>query len=109
MIPEYTALAVAAVGVVVVAELAWLRTGALAMRAYWITVSVALAVQVVVDARLTKLPHAVVIYDPTENLGVMIPFDTPAENLLFGYALVTASVVAWLRAGDAQVSGRDRR
>lgn len=94
----YTVPALASVVAVVVAELAWLRTGLFRRRAYWITMAIVLAFQVPVDGWLTKLSDPVVVYDPTHLSGLRFPFDIPVEDFLFGFSLVTAVLLAWLGA-----------
>ncbi|WP_197320086.1 lycopene cyclase domain-containing protein [Saccharomonospora sp. NB11] len=91
----YTLPAVLSVIAVVVAELAWLRTGLFRNRVYWLTVAIVLAFQVPVDGWLTKLSAPVVVYDPAHVLGVRFPFDIPVEDFLFGFSLVTATLLAW--------------
>ncbi|MER7113745.1 lycopene cyclase domain-containing protein [Saccharomonospora azurea] len=91
----YTLPAVVSVVVVVAAELAWLRTGLFRRRAYWITMAIVLAFQVPVDGWLTKLSAPVVVYDPTHFLGLRFPFDIPVEDFLFGFSLITATLLAW--------------
>lgn len=99
MIREYTVLASLATAAVVVAELAWLRTGLFRMRSYWVSMAIVFFFQVLVDGRLTKLPHAVVIYDNHENTGIRFPFDIPVEDYLYGFALVTMAILLWERSG----------
>ncbi|EHR60848.1 lycopene cyclase domain-containing protein [Saccharomonospora cyanea] len=94
----YTVPALASVVAVVVAELAWLRTGLFRRRAYWITMAIVLAFQVPVDGWLTKLSAPVVVYDPAHHLGLRFPFDIPVEDFLFGFSLVTAVLLAWTGA-----------
>ncbi|EID52537.1 lycopene cyclase domain-containing protein [Saccharomonospora xinjiangensis] len=91
----YTVPALASVVAVVGAELAWLRTGLFRRGAYWITVAIVLAFQVPVDGWLTKLSAPVVIYDPAHHLGLRFPLDIPVEDFLFGFSLVTATLLAW--------------
>lgn len=99
MIPEYTVLACIAAVVVVVAELAWLRTGVFRMVSYWVSMAIVFFFQILVDGRLTKLPHAIVIYDDNENTGIRFPWDIPIEDYVYGFALVTMAILLWERAG----------
>ncbi|OQO93758.1 lycopene cyclase domain-containing protein [Saccharomonospora piscinae] len=91
----YTLPAVLSVFVVVAVELAWLRTGLFRRRSYWITVAIVLAFQVPVDGWLTKLDAPVVVYDPAHHLGLRFPLDIPVEDFLFGFSLITATLLAW--------------
>jgi lycopene cyclase domain-containing protein len=93
----YTLPAVAATATVVALELGVLRTGLFRRRAYWITMAIVFGFQVAVDGWLTKASAPIVIYDPRQLSGARVPFDIPVEDFLFGFALVTATLLAWLR------------
>ncbi|ONI66812.1 lycopene cyclase [Kribbella sp. ALI-6-A] len=97
----YTLPAVLAVIVVVVAELAWLRTGLFRRPAYWISMVIVFGFQIPVDGWLTKLDAPIVLYDPDHVTGVRFPWDIPIEDFAFGFALVTATLLLWVRAGAA--------
>jgi lycopene cyclase domain-containing protein len=99
MTPEYTIAAALAAVVTVVVELAWLRTGIFRMRSYWISMAIVAFFQVLVDGWLTKLSAPIVIYDSAFNTGWRAPFDIPVEDWLYGFALVTGTLLAWLRLG----------
>ncbi len=58
--------------------------------------------QVLVDGWLTKLGDPIVLYAPAHFLGVRFPFDIPIEDFGFGFALVTAAILAWQVAGRAE-------
>lgn len=106
MIPEHTILAVSAVAGIVLAELAWLRTGIFRRRCYWVTVAVMAVLLAIVGGRLTRLPHAVVIHDPAEIVGARFPWDVPIEDHLRALSLVTLTILLWERASR---SHRDSR
>lgn len=91
----YTVLAVLAVVAVVAAELAWFRTGLLGQRAYWISMGIVGFFQVLVDGWLTKLSAPIVVYNPDHFSGVRFPLDIPVEDFLYGFALLTATMVLW--------------
>ena len=93
----YTAPAVAAVLVVCVLEFAVLRTGLFGKPAYWLTMLIVLAFQILVDGWLTKLSAPIVVYDNHQTTGVRFPFDIPVEDFLYGFALVTAVLLLWER------------
>lgn len=99
MRPEYTIAAVAATVIVVLAEVAWLRTGLFRMRSFWITMAIVAFFQVLVDGWLTKLSAPVVIYDGAFNSGLRFPLDIPIEDWFYGFALVTATLLGWLKVG----------
>jgi lycopene cyclase domain-containing protein len=96
---EYTVAAAVAAVLVVVAEVAWFRTGLFRTRAYWISMAIVLFFQVLVDGWLTKLSAPIVLYNRDEFLGVRFPWDVPVEDYLFGFALVTLVMLLWDRAG----------
>jgi lycopene cyclase domain-containing protein len=95
----YTVPAVVSVVAVVALERAVLRTGLLRTRAYWITMAIVFGFQVAVDGWLTKLSAPIVAYDPHELSGLRIPFDIPVEDFLFGFSLITATLLLWERFG----------
>jgi lycopene cyclase domain-containing protein len=91
----YTLPALASVTAVVALELGWLRTGLFRRATYWITMLIVLGFQIAVDGWLTKLSAPVVIYNPEHISGLRFPFDIPVEDFLFGFALVTATLLGW--------------
>jgi lycopene cyclase domain-containing protein len=91
----YTLPAATSVVAVVALEVCRLRTGLFRRREYWITMLIVAVFQALVDGRLTRLPAPVVIYDPRHISGLRFPFDIPVEDFLFGFALVTATLLAW--------------
>jgi lycopene cyclase domain-containing protein len=91
----YTLPALASVPAVVAVELCWLRTGLFRRGAYWVTMLIVFGFQIAVDGRLTLLSAPVVVYDPRHISGLRFPFDIPVEDFLFGFALVTATLLAW--------------
>ena len=97
--PEYTVLTVLAVFVVVGVELWWLRTGIFSTAQYWLALAIVFGFQVLVDGWLTKLSAPIVLYTPGQHSGVRFPWDIPVEDFGFGFALVTLTVLIWLRLG----------
>lgn len=104
--PEYTAAAVVAVGVVVALELLVLRTGLFRRPAYWLAMAIVAGFQVPVDGWLTKLSAPIVRYDADQVTGVRAPWDIPIEDFLFGFALLTLVLALWDRARPAD-TGRE--
>lgn len=94
----YTLPAALSVPVVVALELLWLRTGLFRRPAYWLTMVIVFAFQIPVDGWLTKLSAPIVRYDPAQLTGLRFPFDIPVEDYLFGFSLVTLTLLCWLRA-----------
>ncbi|TNC24835.1 lycopene cyclase domain-containing protein [Amycolatopsis alkalitolerans] len=95
----YTLPAVLSVPAVLGLELLWLRTGLLRRPAYWISMVIVFAFQIAADGWLTKLSAPIVRYDPDQLSGLRFPFDIPVEDYLFGFSLVTLTLLLWSRAG----------
>jgi lycopene cyclase domain-containing protein len=93
----YTLPAVSAVLIVIVVELVILHTGLFRRAAYWISMAIIFAFQILVDGWLTKLSAPIVIYNEQHTSGLRYPFDIPVEDFLFGWALVTAVLLLWER------------
>ena len=92
---EYTIAAAVAVVVVVVLELRVLRTGLLRSRAYWISLAICYGFMFAVNGWLTKLSAPIVLYDERRTTGWRVPWDIPVEDYLFGYALLTLTMLLW--------------
>jgi lycopene cyclase domain-containing protein len=95
----YTLPAVLAVLGIIVWELRVLRTGLFRQPAYWISMAIVLGFQVLVDGWLTKLSAPIVLYDEQHSTGIRFPWDIPVEDFLFGWAMVTAVLLLWVRRG----------
>lgn len=91
----YTLPAVIAVLTVCLAETTVLRTGLFRRPAYWLSMVIVLGFQIPVDGWLTKLDAPIVIYNDQHISGVRFPLDIPIEDFLYGFALVTAVLLAW--------------
>jgi lycopene cyclase domain-containing protein len=96
---EYTWAAVAGVVAVVLLEVRWLRTGIFGTATFWVAYAIVVFFQVLVDGWLTKLSAPIVIYNPDKFTGWRAPFDVPVEDYLFGFALVTLTILLWVRLG----------
>lgn len=107
--PEYTVATLAAVLLVVAIELLWARTGIFRTLQYWLALAIVFFFQVLVDGWLTRLSDPVVRYAPGTFLGVRFPLDIPIEDFGFGFALVTAVIIAWEVAGRREQRGREQR
>ena len=104
---EYTLLAVVSVLGVVALELFWLRTGVLRTAQYWIAMAIVLVFQVVVDGWLTKLSAPIVLYDEGDITGVRVPWDIPVEDYLFGFSMITLTLLTWLHLGRRETRASD--
>jgi lycopene cyclase domain-containing protein len=103
----YTLWAATAVVAVVALEVVWARTGLFRRPAYWVTIVITWAFQVPVDGWLTKLSAPIVIYNSREFSGVRFPWDIPVEDFAYGFALVTLTLLLWVRS-DPGVSERSQ-
>jgi lycopene cyclase domain-containing protein len=106
-VPEYTILAAVSVGAVVLLELRVFRTGLFRDPAYWIAMGICYGFMILVNGWLTKLSAPIVIYDGRFNLGIRFPWDIPIEDFLFGFSMLTLTMVLWDRAGtDSEAADR---
>lgn len=96
----YTLPAVVSVLVVCVLEWKVLRTGLFRKPAYWISMVIVLGFQVLVDGWLTKLSAPIVLYNERHTSGLRFPWDIPVEDFLFGWSLVTAVLLLWVKQGE---------
>jgi len=97
--PEYTILAAISVVVVVLLEQRVWRTGLFRDPAYWIAMAICFGFMILVNGWLTKLSAPIVIYDGRFNLGIRFPWDIPVEDFLFGFSMLTLTMLLWDRAG----------
>ncbi len=102
--PEYTVLAVLSVLGVAAAERWWLRTGLLRTGQYWLAMAIVLFFMVLVDGWLTKLSDPIVLYDEAQTIGVRAPWDIPVEDFLFGWSMVTLTLLLWVRRTRAEAT-----
>jgi len=98
----YTLPAVVAVLIVIAWELRVLRTGLFRQPAYWISMAIVFGFQILVDGWLTKLSAPIVLYNEHHSTGIRFPWDIPVEDFLFGFAMVTAVLLLWVRRGDRE-------
>ena len=99
---EYTMLAVLSVLGTVAVERFWLRTGIFRKGQYWIAMGIVYVFHVLVDGWLTKLSAPIVIYDDEEITGIRIPWDIPVEDYLFGFSMITLTLLTWLHLGERE-------
>lgn len=107
--PEYSVLAALSVVAVLVLELARWRTGVLRTARFWGSMAIVACFQVLVDGWLTKLDAPLVLYAPAHHLGVRWPWDIPVEDFLFGFSMVTLTIMCWERWGRAAAGEREAR
>lgn len=101
----YPTLAFLAVAGTVVLDLAVVRTRLLKTVDYWIAYAVVLAFQLVVNGVLTCND---VVTGYRTILGPRVAC-APVEDLLFGFAMVTQTLVWWVALGRRAAAGRRSR
>ena len=99
----YTEAAALAVALAVLLDLAALRTRLVLRTAFWVSYGIMLLFQLIVNGLLTGLN--IVRYNPAQILGPRIAF-APAEDLLFGFALITFTLSLWVWVGRRTSAGR---
>jgi lycopene cyclase domain-containing protein len=93
----YTLPATLAVVAVLGLEFFVWHTGLLRKPAYWISMIIVFGFQIRVDGWLTKLSAPIVVYNERHTSGIRFPFDIPVEDFLFGWVMVTATLLLWDR------------
>lgn len=100
----YTLAALLGVLATAAVDLVLLRTRLLGRRAFWTAYGIVVFFQLTVNGLLTGL--RIVRYDPSTVLGWRVVF-APVEDLLFGFAVVLATLSLWVWAGRrANATGR---
>jgi lycopene cyclase domain-containing protein len=94
---EYTWASIVAALVVIAVELLWLKTGLLRKLTFYVSWAIILFFMVLVDGWLTKLSAPIVLYNEAETSGTRFPWDIPVEDYLFGFALITLTMLLWER------------
>jgi lycopene cyclase domain-containing protein len=89
---SYTIAALLAAAVAVTLDLLVLRTNLLLTKGFWVADAIVVFFQLIVNGLLTGL--RIVQYDPARIIGWRIAY-APAEDLVFGFALVTATMCLW--------------
>ena len=102
---SYTVLAVLGVIVAAAADLIVFGTMLLRRKAFWVAYAIMVFFQLVTNGLLTGIP--VVRYDPHTIIGWRLVY-APVEDLLFGFALVLATLTLWVRLGGREQHSSDR-
>jgi lycopene cyclase domain-containing protein len=106
----YSQLAVTAVVLVLLVDLAVLRTRMVTRRVFWVAYAIVVFFQLLMNGVLTGL--GVVVYSPRAIWGPRIAY-APVEDLLFGFALVVLTLATWAAvnrwANTARRRGLDTR
>jgi lycopene cyclase domain-containing protein len=92
----YTAAAVLGVLGAIAVDLALLRTRLVTRAVFWATYPIIIVFQLLSNGILTG--RDIVVYDPAAILGLRIAY-APAEDLLFGFAMVLLTLSIWVWLG----------
>ncbi len=106
--PEYTLLAAASIPMVLLVEFGWLRTGLFRQLRYWLALAIVVFFQVLVDGFLTKSEGTIVSYYEPHISGVRVGWNTPIEDFAFGFSLVTATLLLWVRSPRRRAREEER-
>ncbi len=102
--PEYTILTIAGIAGVVALEVLWARTGIFRSGLFWTSIGIMVFFQIWVDGWLTKLSAPLVLYSPEEFAQIRFPWDIPIEDFGFGFAMLTLTLICWLRLAPSRES-----
>lgn len=89
----YTQLAVISVLLVIIADRYWLKTRLLEKKAYWTAYAIILFFQLITNWWLTS--RNILSYSEDAIVGWRIAA-APAEDLLFGFSMVTLTISLWI-------------
>ena len=92
----YTLLATLAVAAALVIDVFILRSRVVMTGRFWISYAIVLFFQLLVNGWLTG--RAIVLYDESRITGLRVAF-APAEDLLFGFALILLTISVWAFLG----------
>ena len=106
---EYTWAGIVAAATVIAVELLWLKTGLFRKVTFYISWAIILFFMVLVNGWLTKLTAPIVLYNEDMKSGIRFPWDIPVEDYLFGFALITLTMLLWERAGRGDADGGSSR
>lgn len=89
----YTQLAITAVALVILFDLFGIKTKLVTRKAYWTSYAIILFFQLISNWWLTS--RGILTYDEDVIIGWRIA-SAPAEDILFGFAMVTLTMSLWI-------------
>ena len=89
---SYTQISILAVIVAVILDLFIIKTALLKRAAFWTSYAIILPFQFLTNWWLTS--RNIVMYDPDAIVGLRF-FSAPAEDVLFGFALILSVMGLW--------------
>jgi lycopene cyclase domain-containing protein len=93
----YTQLAVSGVVFALLTDYFFLRTRLITTKRFWTSYAIIINFQLLTNWWLTS--RNIVMYSPDAIMGIRIA-SAPAEDLLFGFALVLLVLAMWERKSD---------
>ena len=100
---SYTQISILAVIVAVILDLFIIKTALLKRAAFWTSYAIILPFQFLTNWWLTS--RNIVMYDPDVITGIRF-FSAPAEDLLFGFALILSVLSLWINLGKSSSANR---
>ena len=100
---SYTQISILAVIIAVLLDLFIIKTALLKRAAFWTSYAIILPFQFMTNWWLTS--RNIVMYDPDVITGVRF-FSAPAEDVLFGFALILSVLSLWINLGKRASANR---
>jgi lycopene cyclase domain-containing protein len=99
----YTQISILAVLIAVTLDLFVIKTVLLKRAAFWTSYAIILPFQFLTNWWLTS--RSIVMYDPDVITGIRF-FSAPAEDVLFGFALILSVQSLWVNLGKRPSANR---
>ena len=99
----YTQISILAVAIAVTLDLFVVKTALLKRAAFWSSYAIILPFQFLTNWWLTS--RNIVMYDPDVITGIRF-FSAPAEDVLFGFALILSVQSLWVNLGKRPSANR---
>ncbi len=99
----YTQISILAVLIAVTLDLFVIKTALLKRAAFWTSYAIILPFQFLTNWWLTS--RSIVMYDPDVITGIRF-FSAPAEDVLFGFALILSVQSLWVNLGKRASANR---
>ena len=100
---SYTQISILAVIIAVILDLFIIKTALLKRAAFWTSYAIILPFQFMTNWWLTS--RNIFMYDPDVITGVRF-FSAPAEDVLFGFALILSVLSLWINLGKRASANR---
>ena len=100
---SYTQISILALIIAVILDLFIIKTALLKRAAFWTSYAIILPFQFMTNWWLTS--RNIVMYDPDVITGVRF-FSAPAEDVLFGFALILSVLSLWINLGKRASANR---